>query len=205
MTTLSSFLPVELGDHVGLRIIHHGDGRGRADLGKRLAGSEARADNRDADRRGDGAGRRRGSDVRERDAAVGRVALIEEDDCGRARGLGVRDLEGEAAAAPLDQRDPAGDEAREVVDPARVSRERRPNCCFREGSVAPARVRARGRQVDVDGRDLVVTVPRALPVTPPDGCVVAGIGVCCWIGCATVKSNSWVATDQPAASSVSIT
>ena len=32
-----------------------------------------------------------------------------------------------------------------------------------------------------------------------------GVGVCCWIGCATVKSNSWVSTVQPAASSVSIT
>ena len=41
-----------------------------------------------------------------------------------------------------------------------------------------------------------VTVPRALPVTPPDSCVAAA-GVSCWIGCATVKSNSWV-VDRPA-------
>ena len=50
-----------------------------------------------------------------------------------------------------------------------------------------------------------VAVPRALPVMPPDACVVAGGGVCCTIGCATVKSNSSVETVQPAASSVSIT
>ena len=50
----------------------------------------------------------------------------------------------------------------------------------------------------------VFTVPRALPVTPPDSWVTA-VGVCCWTGCATVKSNSWVDTVQPAASSVSTT
>ena len=47
-----------------------------------------------------------------------------------------------------------------------------------------------------------VTVPRALPVTPPDACVTGGAGVSCWIGCATVKSNWSSATDQPAALSV---
>ena len=55
------------------------------------------------------------------------------------------------------------------------------------------------------GVTAAVTVPRVLPVTPPDACVVAGAGVSCWMGCATVKSNSSVSTDQPAASSVSIT
>jgi hypothetical protein len=49
-----------------------------------------------------------------------------------------------------------------------------------------------------------VTVPSVLPVTPPAACV-AEVGVCCWIGCATVKSNWCVSTVQPAASSVSIT
>ena len=54
------------------------------------------------------------------------------------------------------------------------------------------------------GVTAAVTVPRALPVTPPVACV-ARIGVSCRIGCATVKSNWSVSTDQPAASSVSIT
>ena len=44
------------------------------------------------------------------------------------------------------------------------------------------------------------TVPRALPVTPPVACV-ATAGVCCWTGCATVKSNRSSSTSQPAASS----
>ena len=112
--------PVELGEHVGLRDVDDRDGRRRTGLGERLTGSEARADNRDVDRRERRAGRRHGCDVGEGAAAVGRVALVEEDNCGRARGLGIRDLEGEAAAASLDQRDPAGNEAREVVDAARV-------------------------------------------------------------------------------------
>ena len=125
-----------------------------------------------ADRREGRARRRHRRDVAQGDAAVGCVALVEEDDRGRACGLGIRDLESEAAPAPLDQRDPAGDEAREVVDPAWIGRERRPDRGFREGTVAPARVRARRSQVDVDrGHGWRFTVPRALPVTPPDACV----------------------------------
>ena len=55
------------------------------------------------------------------------------------------------------------------------------------------------------GVTAAVTVPRVLPVTPPDACVVAGAGVSCRIGCATVKSNCRVETVQPAALSVSTT
>ena len=54
---------VELGDHVGLRIVHHRDGRGRARPGERLAGGEARADHRDGDRREGRACRRLRRDV----------------------------------------------------------------------------------------------------------------------------------------------
>ena len=43
-----------------------------------------------------------------------------------------------------------------------------------------------------------VAVPRALPVTPPAACV-ATVGVSCWTGCATVKSNRSMLTSQPAA------
>jgi len=49
-----------------------------------------------------------------------------------------------------------------------------------------------------------VTVPRALPVTSPDS-YVATIGVSCRIGSATVKSNWWSSTVQPAARSVRTT
>ena len=168
--------PVELGDHVRLRIVHDRDGRGRAGLGEHLTGGEAHADHRDGDRREGRARRRHRRDVREGAAAVGRrdggVPLVEQDHCRRARGLCIRDLEGEAAATPLHQCDPAGDEAREVAGTAgRRSGERRPDRGFRERSLAPARrVRAiGGSELDVDGRHLVRSPsPAALPVTPPD-------------------------------------
>jgi hypothetical protein len=55
------------------------------------------------------------------------------------------------------------------------------------------------------GKTWFVTVPRALPFTPPVACVVGGGGVNCRIGSATVKSNRWVLTVQPAALIVLIT
>ena len=57
--------PVELGDHVGLRPVHHGDRRGHAGSGERRTVVEARADHGDGERRDDGARRRDGRDVGE--------------------------------------------------------------------------------------------------------------------------------------------
>ena len=45
-----------------------------------------------------------------------------------------------------------------------------------------------------------VAVPSGEPVMPPTACV-ATVGVCCWTGCATLKSNRSMLTSQPAASS----
>ena len=54
------------------------------------------------------------------------------------------------------------------------------------------------------GVTAAVTVPRALPVTPPVACV-ATVGVSCRTGSATVKSNWCSSTWYPAASSFSTT